>query len=25
MRIDWPRLQPQIPAMQQRWQREIVA
>lgn len=25
MRIDWPKLQPQIPAMQQRWQREIVA
>ena len=25
MRIDWPKLQPQIAAMQQRWQREIVA
>jgi putative spermidine/putrescine transport system substrate-binding protein len=25
MRIDWPRIQPQIQAMQQRWQREIAA
>ena len=25
MRIDWTKIQPQIPAMQQRWQREIVA
>ncbi|MBL8697922.1 MAG: ABC transporter substrate-binding protein [Alphaproteobacteria bacterium] len=25
LRIDWPKLQAQIPAMQQRWQREIVA
>lgn len=24
MRIDWGRIQPQIPAMQQRWQREMV-
>jgi putative spermidine/putrescine transport system substrate-binding protein len=23
MRIDWPRIQPQIPAMQARWQKEI--
>ena len=25
MRIDWAKIQPQIPAMQQRWQREIVS
>jgi putative spermidine/putrescine transport system substrate-binding protein len=25
LRIDWAKIQPQIPAMQQRWQREIVS